>query len=314
MSASKTLRFFANGRRLSTAVRVKEGYTLQVYPMHIRFADEDDWRSYWENRHESKPVLRVEGGMAKEATKTQRSTDPSFRCSECLLGPEFDHRNCIVLKFKGNVEEWANAGTTRSKSLMKAQQANESWTCCICSLPAGNDHRMCIVNGFRGSNTPVKDWEIASGIRPREEPEPLAVGKPIGGGWTFKAISTATLPAGEYYIGDLCYALDDTIYENVFGANDYDSGLYTQTSTNRSFFVDNTAYGDGAFEGSDGKEYCVDAGIIGICNKSLMSQDGEGGHIHDFKDPVKCVFRGGIFTFKSGKTFLRIDTAGEEDE
>jgi hypothetical protein len=172
---------------------------------------------------------------------------------------------------------------------------------------------MCISVGFRGSRTPVKDWELASGVRPRQEPEALSLGKPIGGGWTFKATKTVTLPPGEYYIGDLCYALDDTIYENVFGSNDYESGLYTQTSTNRSFFVDNTAYGDGAYEGSDGKEYCVDAGIIGICNKSLMCQDGGGGHIHKFSDPVKCDFYRGVFTFNSGKKFLRINTAGEED-
>jgi len=41
----------------------------------------------------------------------------------------------------------------------------ETWTCCICNLPPGNDHRMCIAQGFRWSQTPIRDWEEASGIR-----------------------------------------------------------------------------------------------------------------------------------------------------
>lgn len=310
MSASNTLRFFANGRRLSTAVRVKDGYTLQVYPMRQRFADEDDWRSYWEQHSLVKPIIRVEGLISRESTNTERSMNPSFECSECLLGPGFDHRNCIVLKYKGSIEEWSNAGKIKNTSVTtsRPKPKEHSWTCCICGLPPGNDHRMCIAVGFHGSRNPVQDWERESGVRHYEVPESAIPKNTMKKGWTYTPTKTTTLQAGRYYIGDLCYALGDQIYHGVYGANDYESGLYTKVADQLSFFVSDTAFGDGVYYGTDGKEFGVDAGIIGICHEELMDQDGVGGHMYDFNEPVKCTFRAGRFRFQSGDLSFSINT------
>ena len=139
---------------------------------------------------------------------------------------------------------------------------------------------------------------------------------PSANSWAYRKELTFTAPAGTYYIGDLCYALYENIYDNVFGGCSYRPGFYSKGSS--FFMVDGTAYGDGDYEGSDGHHYLVDAGIIGICSADLIDPDNtsvRGGKIHTFTEPVEIRFKGGAFYFTSGYTHLTIDTAGyEEDE
>ena len=167
-SGSKTLRFYVNNKRVSTAVRVADGYILQVYPMRQRFADEGDWLSFWENHSVAKPKCRVEGLVSNELANAAKDLDPSFRCSQCLLGPDIDHRNCIVLKFKGDLEAWKSAGlqqknpTPPAPSPALPNKKTKSWICPACGLGPGNDHRMCICQAFHYS---IDAWEKACGIR-----------------------------------------------------------------------------------------------------------------------------------------------------
>ena len=66
---------------------------------------------------------------------------------------------------------------------------------------------------------------------------------------------------GKYFIGDICYALPDKIYDEVWGDTyKYADGCYEK------FAVHRTAYGDGCYPGTDGNKYLVDAGNIGITN------------------------------------------------
>jgi hypothetical protein len=98
--------------------------------------------------------------------------------------------------------------------------------------------------------------------------------------WSHKNIKKATFPPGTYYIGDLCYALDEDLYGRVFG-QDYDSGHYSQKNNpNHVFMLSDTGIGDGAYRGTDGHEYCVDAGILGIASESVL-------------DPEKAPYDGG---------------------
>lgn len=127
----------------------------------------------------------------------------------------------------------------------------------------------------------------------------------------------AFLPRGKYYIGDLCYALSDELYQNVFGGNDFESGVYVYRSGGKKsiFVVNETLYGDGDYVGSDGKHYSVDSGTLGICSVDLMSEDGIGGHIVEFKTRFFCTLINGVFTFKSEDTCIQINTGStDEDE
>jgi hypothetical protein len=135
--------------------------------------------------------------------------------------------------------------------------------------------------------------------------------------WTHENTLKFTAPAGEYYIGDLCYVLGEDVYETIFGGlGGYDSGLYKEKGSEKFFLVDNTAHGDGLYYATDGKEFGVDAGIIGICPKSVCKKNDGGGQFYTFEDPVRCKFGGGKFEFRSGHIQLVIDTAGsnEDDE
>ncbi len=150
---------------------------------------------------------------------------------------------------------------------------------------------------------------------PSPSPAPApAPPKPSTKDWSYRKELTFTAPAGKYYIGDLCYALYDNIYDNVFGGRGYESGIYTKGSS--FFMVDSTAYGDGDYEGSDGYHYLVDAGIIGICSEDMIDPNNpswkEGGKIHTFTQPVEIRFNRGVFYFNSGYTYLRINTEAVE--
>lgn len=319
MSHSNTLRFYVNDKRLSTAIRVKDCYILQVYPSRQRFANEEDWRSYWEMNKICKPQIRVEGGMSLQSTQTDATKQKGFRCAECLLDGTLDHRNCIILKYKGSVADWETASIEQRKELRTevAAKAAEprpkarTWICPACNLGPGNDHRMCICQFF---NYSVTAWEEACGIRqaePESEEESVVLSStPLSNkqeDWTHSGGKTHTFPPGKYFIGDLCYALSDELYENVFGGFDYERGLYKQTNSNHFFFVADTYFGDGLYRGSDGKEFGVDAGVISILPEATMTKN-DGGHIYNFKDPVKCTFYNGKFSFQSGSQRLVIET------
>jgi hypothetical protein len=130
--------------------------------------------------------------------------------------------------------------------------------------------------------------------------------------WNYTKTKTFVAPAGTYYIGDICYFLNDNLYDAIFGGHGYASGLYTQKSGNDFFMVDGTAYGDGEYVGSDGFGYGVDAGIIGIVTMPLgEGNTGNGGKIHTFREPVEIKFGNGLFRFKSNSKYLAIDTVGD---
>ena len=82
------------------------------------------------------------------------------------------------------------------------------------------------------------------------------------------------------YLGDLCYCLNHDVYQEAIELANYE-GKFDSTASGmhvEGAFV-STQYGDGDYIGSDGKEYAVDAGIIGIVNiTSAAATEGE-----DFK-------------------------------
>ena len=71
----------------------------------------------------------------------------------------------------------------------------------------------------------------------------------------------------KYYVGDLCYVLDDTTYDELFGLVEDDcltKGKFVTLKDGRKFFLGRTAHGDGGYFGSDDEQYGVDSGTIGI--------------------------------------------------
>lgn len=208
--------------------------------------------------------------------------------------------------------------------------------CPVCEDPvpaprgyvAGGDgsHRSCLVKGFRqGLFRTVADWEKMSEKFAKEldgESETLEEGE-IDERWRKSTVKRTTLPPGKYYIGDLCYAMIKEDYDKIWGDTfGYDEGLFTNGT--KTFMVRHTAHGDGSYKGSNGYEYPVDAGIIGICNAAMLQPDLLGpkpqvaGSIFVFTKPVEVnMTENGVFRFDSRPFSLSINTTGwdeEEDE
>lgn len=125
---------------------------------------------------------------------------------------------------------------------------------------------------------------------------------------------TITMPPGRYYIGDLCYLLQDEWDEccELFFAGRTDHGANQGGFTlkdGRNFVCYNTAYGDGEYFDNYGRAYGVDAGCIGL----MAVPEGthvEGGHIVNFKNAFECS-KEGRGTMYFGDIVIRTDGDGE---
>ena len=119
-----------------------------------------------------------------------------------------------------------------------------------------------------------------------------------------------------FYIGDLCYALNEKVYDEVWGGNDYEDGQYVDPKTKAEFAMVQTATGDGEY-GSDEEDlvFPVDAGIIGIADLSLCDQDTSLGKVvPDYSGIVFIDYDRGTITISWGDEELNIFTEPYDDD
>lgn len=99
-----------------------------------------------------------------------------------------------------------------------------------------------------------------------------------------------TMPAGRYYIGDLCYVMNDEEWEQfcklTIKGNECLDGEFNLPD-GRRFAAYGTAWGDGLYKDQYGRKYPVDAGLIGCILvddiKALMLYNIEDlGNISEF--------------------------------
>ena len=115
-----------------------------------------------------------------------------------------------------------------------------------------------------------------------------------------------TMPAGLYYVGDLCYVLHDEwdeVCELLFAGRDdhgCNEGEFTLRD-GRRFAIYNTAYGDGEYRDNEGNRYLVDAGSIGCIRIEDIRQTPEnfinGGVALTFLKPFLTGSDGSTLTF-----------------
>ena len=132
-----------------------------------------------------------------------------------------------------------------------------------------------------------------------------------------------TMPAGKYYVGDLCYVMHpewDEFCELTIKGERCLEGEFT-LADGRRFATLSTAYGDGTYRSNIGTEHSVDAGLIGCISvydirdhsysiEKLMQL----GAIVDFEAPFEVSNDQGLLKFGP----VEIETAGgydwDEDE
>lgn len=104
---------------------------------------------------------------------------------------------------------------------------------------------------------------------------------------------TTVMPAGTYYIGDLCYVMHDAWNEccELFFEGRDDRGCNEgvfQLKDGRKFANFNTKYGDGSYSSNISSSFCVDSGSIG-CIKLEDIRD-ESTSMKEMKDlGVICI-------------------------
>jgi len=126
---------------------------------------------------------------------------------------------------------------------------------------------------------------------------------------------------GTYYVGDLCYVMHPQWREvcNLMfatGDNSVLDGEFNLANGVR-FALHSTAYGDGVYQDQEGRDYPVDAGLIG-CIRVEDVYDPEwylaGVQTVVFDKQFELVYNDGIisFVYTDGDVALEINTAEEE--
>jgi hypothetical protein len=117
--------------------------------------------------------------------------------------------------------------------------------------------------------------------------------------------------AGRYYIGDLCYVVEDKDWMPLLKETNYLEGENIKYK-NRSIFSARTAYGDGVYKDNFGHEYGVDAGILGIMPMDIVHHNPSmsGGMIWEFDEEFTVSAEDGFFVFGH----VRIETKEEEED
>lgn len=135
------------------------------------------------------------------------------------------------------------------------------------------------------------------------------------------------VPAGAYYVGDPCYAFDGEQWDALLESNDvFDTPVGTlvvphptKPGKTRTVHVVafGTMHGDGLYSDDKGREYGVDAGLIGLvpawfaaANAERLPADATFVVFHKATD---CTAEGGLLTF--GNIAIHTDPAYDaEDE
>ena len=241
------MRLFVNTNRVSTAVKVKSGAILQVFPRKQEFSTEAAWSQHWTDSLQTPVSLvrkdeeQVEGlSVVDKAYKKYFSESPAD-------------------KFGSWLDDYP-------------KQEEKKYT--------------------------LDDWVIVK-----------------------QENVTMTLAPGSYYIGDLCIALNNNVYRDIFTVTN-NPGIYLEKSLQNTFLTSYSAFGAGNFPCSDGTFFKCASGYLGICNASesmcapgVMSTAFDRQYVRKFTftEPVLCDFRDGRFTFTSGNKSFLIDTTGDDD-
>ena len=132
-----------------------------------------------------------------------------------------------------------------------------------------------------------------------------------------------TMPAGRYYIGDLCYVMHDEWDEvcNLFFPPGDNIGRGREgefvLKDGRRFASFGTAYGDGTYRSNIGTSHSVDSGSIGCIlvsdirdNTYSLARLEELGAIVEFDQPFEVLEDAGLLIFGH----VHIETDGLDND
>lgn len=95
-----------------------------------------------------------------------------------------------------------------------------------------------------------------------------------------------SIPAGSYWVGDPCYAFDDSdLWMALLESARYEErDLLEARARGQRFTASGTAFGDGTYEDREGRSYPVDAGLIGVVPARPGCDTPSGMHLIEFPE------------------------------
>lgn len=128
---------------------------------------------------------------------------------------------------------------------------------------------------------------------------------------------TFHMPAGTYYVGDLCYVMHDAwdeFCDITIEGNRVLDGVFS-LKNGVKFATFGTAWGDGCYYDGSGREYGVDAGLIGCIRVEDIdpseADNVPSGNVIEFTEDFVCYRRGGVIRF--GDVYIDTDPSFDED-
>ena len=129
-----------------------------------------------------------------------------------------------------------------------------------------------------------------------------------------------TMPAGKYYIGDLCYVMHDEWNECCdlfFPPGEMGRSVEGEFTLKdgRRFASFGTAYGDGTYRSNIGTNHAVDSGSIGCIRMEDIRDNTYDnierlGAIVEFDQPFEVSEDAGLIVFGH----VQIETNGDEED
>jgi hypothetical protein len=85
---------------------------------------------------------------------------------------------------------------------------------------------------------------------------------------------TVIVPAGRYWLADPCYSIsNDEVWMELLTSSNFFMDSPVGTSKGYEVLAFGTAYGDGVYPDNRGREYAVDAGLIGLVPMELRESE-----------------------------------------
>jgi hypothetical protein len=128
------------------------------------------------------------------------------------------------------------------------------------------------------------------------------------------------VPAGQYVLGDPCYAVPDDNWDELLESCNYFENpvghiRLDDFHMNKTFILAfRTRWGDGEYWGSNGMSYPVDAGLIGLVPVDIAKDlESHYQNIVTFKQDTVCSYNGsGRLVF--GGISIETDPPEEEED
>lgn len=123
-----------------------------------------------------------------------------------------------------------------------------------------------------------------------------------------------TIPAGTYWVGDPCYAVPDGLWlpwlQQARLSGGGDEGILSASIDGMFVAGASTMHGDGVYADRSGREYCVDAGMIGVVDARLHAETEPPSGMHRVTFDADCM----LVQHRDGRiqigTFATIATDG----